>query len=95
MDDTQLQTCLDVVDGNKPLGVWDQQPAVAATTVPVTNNSAFPMTVYVNPNGATVASVKLDGAVTGLTSGTFRVRSGSTITLTYTVATPTWTWFYA
>lgn len=95
MDDTELQTCLDVIDGNKPLGDWLDKPAVPATTVPVTNSSAFAMDVYVGTNGATIASVKIDGVTTGSIAGHFRLRSGSTITLTYTVATPTWTWFYA
>lgn len=94
MDDAELRTCLAVIEGDKPLGDWTSKPAVPATTVPATNNSAFAMTVYVNANGATIASIKVDGVVTGVIAGAVRVRSGSTITLTYTVATPTWTWFY-
>ncbi|HUC21032.1 MAG TPA: hypothetical protein VMR98_06110, partial [Candidatus Polarisedimenticolaceae bacterium] len=39
----------------------------------------------------TVSVIAVDGAVTGLTSGTVIVPSGKTITLTYSAA-PTWTW---
>jgi hypothetical protein len=94
MDNEELQTCLDYIDSQKPLGDWIDKPAVPATTVPATNNSGFPMTVYVAANGATITAVKIDGVTTGPIAGTFRVRNGSTIALTYTVATPTWTWFY-
>jgi hypothetical protein len=99
MDDTELQTCLDVIDGNKPLGVWIDQPAVPATTVAVTNTSGFSMGVEVSVNGATMTNVKVDGVIVGAgstprTSGRFRVRNGSTITLAYSVGTPAWQWFY-
>jgi hypothetical protein len=99
MDDTELQTCLDVIDGNKPLGLWVDAPAVPATTVPVTNTSGFAMGVEVGANGATITAVKIDGVTIGAgtvprVSGRYRVRNGSTIALTYTVATPTMQWFY-
>jgi len=42
--------------------------------------------------GGTVTSVSIDGTVTGLTSGTFFVPAGSTMSAVYTVA-PTYTWF--
>jgi hypothetical protein len=42
--------------------------------------------------GGTVSQVAVDGTNTGLVSGFFRVPSGKTITLTYTVA-PTWSWW--
>jgi hypothetical protein len=38
-----------------------------------------------------VTVIALDGTATGLTAGVFPVRSGGTITLTYSVA-PTWHW---
>jgi hypothetical protein len=92
MDDTQLQTCLDVIDGNKPLGDWQDKPAVPATTVAATNNSGFAM--WVVPNG-TYTAVHIDGVlISNLTSGWFRVRNGSTISLTYSSTAPTWQWFY-
>jgi hypothetical protein len=98
MDNEELQTCLDVIDGNKPLGDWLDKPAVPATTVPVTNTSGFPMHVEVSANGATITAVKIDGLTIGNPTarvlGSYRVRNGSTIALTYTVATPTWQWFY-
>jgi hypothetical protein len=99
MDDEELQTCLDVIDGNKPLGVWDEQPTLPATNTPVTNTSGFAMGVEVSANGATMTNVKIDGVIIGggttpRTSGRFRVRNGSTITVDYSAGTPVWQWFY-
>lgn len=94
MDDTELQTCLDVIDGNKPLGDWLDKPAVPATTVPAKNTSGFPM--WVEPSG-TYTVCKVDGVQIGATArvtGGFRVRNGSTIALTYSSTAPTWQWFY-
>ena len=96
MDDLQLQTCLDVVDGNKPLGVWDQQPAVPATGVAVTNTSGFAMGVEIS-GGTTLTAIKVDGVTIGgataRTTGRFRVRNGSTIAWVGAGA-PAWQWFY-
>jgi hypothetical protein len=95
MDDEQLKVAQAVVDSHKPLGDWSNKPAVPATTVPATNTTDCNMWVEVAANGATIATVKVDGVTIGArTVGAFRVRPGSTITLAYTVATPTWQWFY-
>ena len=74
--------------------VWSGAPALAASTVAMTNNSGQPVAVTVTGGTVTVIAV---GATTqsvngtNLTSGTFVVPAGSTITLTYSVA-PTVTW---
>lgn len=94
-DNAQLKTLENVNESLTPLGDWIDKPAVPATTVPVTNTSGHNMWVEVSANGATISVVKVDGVAIGArTSGAFRVRAGSTIALTYTVATPTWQWFY-
>jgi hypothetical protein len=93
MDDAELKTCLKVIDDHKPLGDWANKPAVPATTVVATNTSDWPMVVEVT--GGTVTAVKVDGVTIGArTSGSFRVRAGSTIAWVGSVA-PTWQWFYA
>jgi hypothetical protein len=93
MDDTELQTCLDVIEAKKPLGDWVDKPAIGTSTTPVTNES--PYTMYVTITGGTLtAPTKVDGVAQGaLTTGTFRVRSGSTIAWTGSAA-PTWQWFF-
>jgi hypothetical protein len=92
MDDSQFQTLVDFVDAQKPLGDWDNKPAVAATTVAMTNNSGFPM--WVLYDGGTVTALKVDGVTLGaLTTGWVRVRNGST-TAWVGSAAPTMQWFY-
>jgi hypothetical protein len=76
-----------------PLGDWADKPDVPASTVSAVNDSGFPMDVEVT--GGTVTAVKVDGVTIGArTSGSFRVRAGSSISITYSAA-PTWQWFYA
>lgn len=65
-------------------------PAVPPSATPVTNATGFDATVYIT--GGTVSAVAIGGSTTGLTSGSFSVPVGQTITLTYTAA-PTWRWF--
>lgn len=68
-------------------------PAVAATTVPVTNTNAFPVAVTVAANGATISAISVNGSSQGTSTTTvYIVPAGGTITLAYTVATPTWSW---
>jgi hypothetical protein len=57
---------------------------LAATTVASYNNNAYPVNVSVT--GGTVTVIAVNGTVTGLTSGTFFVPAGGTLTITYTVA---------
>ena len=75
-----------------PVGLWAGAPSLAATTVAMYNTSGFPVTVHVS--GGTVTVIKIDGATTGLTSGSFRLRRGSSINLTHSVD-PTLAWVYA
>jgi hypothetical protein len=65
------------------------QPAVPATTVPLVNTSGVNETITVA--GGTVTAIAINGTATGVTSGTFVVPPGGTITLTYTVAPTTFT----
>ena len=76
--------------GYNPVGAFGAQPAVPASTVAATNNFGVDATVFIA--GGTVSAVAIGGTATGATSGSFRVPSGQTITLTYTVA-PAWEWF--
>ena len=92
MDDNQLRTALAVLEGHKPRGDWTHKPAIPASTVVATNTSGHAM--WVEVAGGTVTVVKVDGVTVGArVVGSFRVRNGGTIALTYSVA-PTWQWFY-
>lgn len=64
-------------------------PAVPASTTAQYNNNA--QAVAVTVTGGTVSAISVGGVATGLTTGTFYVPAGSSITLTYSVA-PTWSW---
>lgn len=64
-------------------------PAVSSSTVALQN--PFWRDAVVNITGGTVTVIKVDGATTGLTSGTVIVPSGKTVAITYSVA-PTWVW---
>jgi hypothetical protein len=78
--------------GVNPVGVLGP-PAVPATTVAYTNAYGVDAQVFVAPNGATISSIKVDGVTTGVLAGLVLVPAGSTVTLAYTVATPTWVWY--
>jgi hypothetical protein len=65
-------------------------PAVPGSGTAQVNTSYRDATVQVV--GGTVSQIAIAGVNTGLTSGMFRVPSGKTIAVTYTVA-PTWTWW--
>lgn len=67
-------------------------PAVPATTVNATNTAQFPVAVTVAANGATITAITVSGVASGLTVGTVIVPAGGTVSISYTVATPTWTW---
>jgi hypothetical protein len=67
-------------------------PAVPATTVAATNPSTFPCQVVIGANGATITAVTVNGSGVGTAAGTYVVPASGTISITYTVATPTWTW---
>lgn len=67
-------------------------PAVPATTVNATNSNGFPVQVVIAANGATISAVTVNGSGVGTTAGTYVVPAGGTISISYTVATPTWAW---
>lgn len=93
MDDKQLLVLQGVVNDGTAKGDWTGKPAIPASTTPVTNNSGRNM--FVEIAGGTVTVVKVDGVTVGArVAGSFFVRAGSTIAITYSVA-PTWQWFYA
>lgn len=91
MDPEQLATLEAEIESAMAVGDWTAKPAIAASTVAVTNTSK--RTVWVEVTGGTVTVVKVDGVTIGTrVAGMFLVRPGSTIALTYSVA-PTWQWF--
>jgi hypothetical protein len=67
-------------------------PAFPATTVAVANPYATPVAAAISANGATITNVSVSGATAGTAAGTYVIPVGGTISCTYTVATPTWTW---
>jgi hypothetical protein len=67
-------------------------PAVPATTVTAPNTAVFPVQVVIAANGATITAVTVNGSGVGTAAGTYVVPAGGTISITYTVATPTWVW---
>ena len=93
MDSGQLDELLEYRNSRIPDGDWTNKPAIPASTVAATNTSKRPM--FVEVTGGTVTVVKVDNVTVGArVSGSFYVRPGSTIALTYSVA-PTWQWFQA
>lgn len=87
----QGQGTSDYVAGNpgfNPMGLLSG-PAVAGSGTAVQNSWGVPVTIYVS--GGTVSQIAINGSNTNLTSGTFRLGPGQSITLTYTAA-PSWTW---
>lgn len=73
-------------------GVSLSAPSVPATTVNATNNYHGTVDVAINANGATITSVVVNGVQEGTAAGTYSVPAHGTISIAYTVATPTWTW---
>lgn len=91
MDVVQLNTLVAAADELRPSGAWSGAPALAATTVPMTNTTH--RAVSVDVSGGTVTVIKVDGVTTGFTAGAFRLRPDQTIAITYSVA-PTLGWYY-
>lgn len=91
VDVQQWNTTKAAADAAAPDGAWAGAPALAASTVAMTNTTAYPVTVYVS--SGTVTVVKVDDVTTGLTSGGFRLKPGSALKITYSVA-PTLAWIY-
>jgi hypothetical protein len=68
------------------------QPAVPATGVAQQNVNQFPVQVVISPNGATITNVSVNGVTVGTAAGTYTVPANGSISIAYTVATPTWVW---
>lgn len=67
-------------------------PATPATGVAVQNPYAVPVRVVIGANGATITNVSVNGTTVGTAAGTYTVPAGGTISIAYTVATPTMVW---
>lgn len=68
------------------------QPAVPATGVAQQNVNQFPVQVVISPNGATITNVSVNGLTVGTAAGTYTVPANGSISIAYSVATPTWVW---
>lgn len=77
-----------VIGATSAASVVNPITLAASATAMVNNN---PYTVAVTVAGGTVSAIAINGTTTGLTSGTFYVPAGGTITVTYTVAPTTFT----
>lgn len=75
--------------GYNPVGLLTA-PSVPASGSALTNPFCVAVRVFIS--GGTVSAIAINGTNTGLTSGSFLLMPGDTITLTYTAA-PTWVWF--
>ena len=76
---------LDSIDGGKVA-----TPPIPPRGVALTNPYHAPVTVYIS--GGQVDAIEVNGHLTGLTGGSFRLRAQHTIALSYSAA-PTWIWF--
>jgi hypothetical protein len=73
-------------------GVSLTAPSVPATTVAAVNNYHGTVDVAISANGATITNVSVNGVTAGTSAGTYSVPAHGSISIAYTVATPTWTW---
>lgn len=64
-------------------------PTMPATATAVVNT--HPYDVNVTITGGTVTHIKVNGTATGVTSGSFVVPSGGSVSITYSAA-PSWVW---
>lgn len=68
------------------------QPAVPATGIAQQNVNQYPVQVVIGANGATITAVVVNGVTVGTAAGTYTVPANGAISISYTVATPTWVW---
>lgn len=73
--------------GFNPAGYLGTQPSVPASGTAYTNNTGSTIRLFIT--GGTVTAIAIGSDDTGLTSGTFDLAPGESITLTYSAA-PTW-----
>lgn len=71
------------------------QPSVPATGVAQQNVNGYPVQVVISANGATITNVTVNGVTVGTAAGTYTVPAFGSISIAYSVATPTWVWSYA
>lgn len=64
-------------------------PAMPASTVAVKNTTGKQLSVTIT--GGTLTSVVIDGTQAGTVAGSYPLKPGSSISITYSVA-PTWAW---
>jgi hypothetical protein len=91
VDVAQLRTTQAAANDLAPDGAWSGAPSLAASTVAMTNTSGYNVNVYVS--AGTVTVIKVDDVTTGLTAGSFRLRPGSALKITYSGA-PTLAWIF-
>jgi hypothetical protein len=66
--------------------------SVLATGVAQQNVNTYPVQVVIGANGATITNVSVNGITVGTAAGTYTVPAFGAISVTYSVATPTWAW---
>jgi hypothetical protein len=69
-------------------------PGFPASGTAIQNTNNFPVTVIINANGASITNVTVNGITVGTGAGTYIIPAAGTISVTYTVAIPTWTWAF-
>jgi len=93
VDVQQLAVTQAAADEEAPVGAWAGAPALAASTVAMTNTSG--RRVVVGISAGTVTAVEKNGVtLTAVTTpAQVTLRPGSTLAITYSVA-PTLQWMY-
>jgi hypothetical protein len=89
--DELIEAIIIIANPTQP-GPAPVQPAVPATTVAQQNVNSYPVQVVISANGATITAVIVNGITVGVLAGTYTVPAYGAISMTYTVATPTWVW---
>jgi hypothetical protein len=92
LDRTAMYLMVETAAGSAGNAVVTPPPSVPATGVAAQNVNAFPVTVVIGANGATITNVVVNGVSVGTAAGTYVVPAFGSISISYTVATPTWTW---
>jgi hypothetical protein len=67
-------------------------PSTPATGVAVQNVNNYPVQVVIGANGGTITNVSVNGITVGTAAGTYVVPAYGSISIAYTVATPTMAW---
>jgi len=91
LDRTSMYILVENVAGSVS-NVLITPPTVPATGVAAQNTTGFPVSVVIGANGATITNVSVNGVTVGTAAGTYVVPAFGSISIAYTVATPTWTW---